>query len=90
MVDVRNIRPSPRMLPFFSLNAILIAVFAILFYRAAQFDDCSKWVGILWAILSVALSLAMTRWLHWGALGLVLGQVALFVSIGVYRVIRDR
>jgi len=73
------------MLPFYSWNFLLTVVFAIFFYRAGEFDGAP---GLLWAILSTAISLLIWQWLHGGLLGIILGQVALFVGIGVFRVIR--
>jgi hypothetical protein len=74
------------MLPFYSWNFILMLVFAIFYYRAAEFDDCS---GILWAAMSLAISLLIWQWLHWGALAMIFGQILLFVGIGVFRIIRE-
>ena len=73
------------MMPFYSWNFLLMVVSAIFFYRAGEFDGGP---GLLWAALSVAISLVIWQWLHWGVLEMLLGQVALFVGIGVYRVIR--
>jgi hypothetical protein len=36
----------------------------------------------------VAISLLIWQWLRWGLLAMILGQIGLFVAIGVYRVIR--
>jgi hypothetical protein len=76
------------MLPFYSWNFILMVVFAIFYYRAAQFDGGSELSGLLWAALSVAISFLIWQWLRWGVLAMLFGQIALFVGIGVYRVIR--
>jgi hypothetical protein len=65
-----------------------MVVFAIFFYRAALFDGCPASVGLLWAALSVAISLLVLQWLRWGLLVMVLGQIGLFVGIGVFRVVR--
>jgi ABC-type thiamin/hydroxymethylpyrimidine transport system permease subunit len=75
------------MLPFYSWNFVLMVVFAIFYYRAAEFEDCS---GTLWAGLSIAISAVIWQWLHWGLLAMILGQVLLFIGIGVFRVIRDK
>ena len=73
------------MLPINSWNIILIIVFAILFYRAGQFDDGP---ALLWTALSVAISFLILFWLKWGLFAMILGQVGLFVGLGVFRVIR--
>jgi len=73
------------MMPFYSFNFLLLIVFAVFFYRAGEFDNAP---GILWAALSVVISLLVWQWLRWGLLAMVLGQVALFVGIGVVRAIR--
>jgi hypothetical protein len=70
---------------FYSFNFLLTVVFAIFYYRAGEFDGGP---GLLWAALSVAISLLIWQWLRWGLLAMILGQIGLFVAIGVYRVIR--
>jgi hypothetical protein len=71
------------MVPSFALVGVV--VFAIFFYRAGEFEDAP---GLLWAALSVLVSVLVLRWLRWGMLGLLLGQAGLFVGIAAYRVIR--
>jgi hypothetical protein len=73
------------MMTFYSFNFLLTVVFAIFYYRAGEFDGGP---GLLWAALSVAISLLIWQWLRWGLLAMILGQIGLFVAIGVYRVIR--
>ena len=73
------------MLPFYSWNFVLMVVFAIFFYRAGVFENSSAW---LWTGLSVAISLVIWQWFHWGLLAMILGQLGLFVGIGVFRVLR--
>jgi hypothetical protein len=73
------------MLPFYSFSFLFTVVFAIFFYRAGEFDGGP---GLLWAVLSIAISLLIWQWLRWGLLAMVLGQILLFVGIGVVRVIR--
>jgi hypothetical protein len=73
------------MLPFYSWNFFVLVGFAIFYYRAGEFDGGP---GLLWAILSVGISLLIWQVLHWGLLVMLLGQIALFIGIGVYRVIR--
>jgi len=76
---------STDMLPFYSFSFLATVLFAIFFYRAGEFDGGP---GLLWAGLSVAISLLVWRWLGLGWLGIILGQVGLFVGIGVFRVLR--
>jgi len=73
------------MMMFYSFNFLLMVVFAIFFYRAGEFEGSP---GLLWAALSVAISFLIWQWLRWGLLAMVLGQIGLFVAIGVFRVIR--
>jgi len=73
------------MMQFYSFNFLLMVVFAIFFYRAGEFDGGP---GLLWAALSVAISFLIWQWLGWGLLAMLLGQVGLFIAIGVFRVIR--
>jgi hypothetical protein len=73
------------MLPLYSINFVLLVVFAIFFYRAGQFDDGP---GLLWAALSVFISLLIWQWLQWGLLAMILGQVVLFAGIGFFRAMR--
>jgi hypothetical protein len=73
------------MMPLYSFNFLLTVVFAIFFYRAGEFEGSP---GLLWAALSVAISLLIWRWLGWGLLAMILGQIGLFVAIGVFRVVR--
>jgi len=73
------------MLPFYSFDFILMVVFAIFFYRAGVFDGGP---ALLWAALSVLISLLVWQGLGWGLVAMILGQVGLFVGIGVFRVIR--
>jgi len=70
------------MMPLYSL--VLVA-FAIFFYRAGEFENCP---GVLWAAVSVVISLLTWQWLRWGPLGMILCQIGLFVGIGVFRVVR--
>ncbi len=73
------------MMPFYSFNAVLLVVFAVCFYRAGVFDNGP---ALLWAVLSAAISLLVWQVFHWGLMGMIVGQVGLFVGIGVVRVVR--
>ncbi len=73
------------MLPFYSFNFVIMLVFAIFFYRAGVFDGGP---GLLWTALSIAISLLIWQWLGWGLLAMIIGQLGLFISITIFRVIR--
>ena len=66
------------MLPFYSLNLVIVIAMAVFFYRAAEFEDGP---GLLWAALSVAISLLFWMVFRLGWIGIILGQVGLFVGI---------
>ena len=70
-------------MPYFAI--FLIIAFAIFFYRAAESENE---FGLLWCGLSVLISVAALFFLHWGLLGTLLGQVGLFVGIGIFRMMR--
>jgi hypothetical protein len=73
------------MMPLYSFHFVFLIVFAVFFYRAAAFEDGP---ALLWAALSVLISLLIWQWLRWGLLAMLLGQVGLFVGIGVFRAVR--
>ena len=60
---------------------------AVFFYRAAEFEDESTWV---WSGLSVLIFALTMFWLHCGWLGILLGQIGLFVGITFFRMWRSR
>jgi hypothetical protein len=70
------------MLPFYSYNFILTVVSAIFYYRAGEYENTS---GLLWAGLSIGVSLGIWEGLGGGFLALLAGQVGLFVAITFYR-----
>ena len=70
-------------MPYFTI--LLISLFGAFFYRAAEFENESR---LLWCGLSIVISLATMFFLHWGWLGIVFGQVGLFVGITVFRMTR--
>ncbi len=72
-------------MPFYSFNFVLLVACAIFFYRAGEFEGSS---GILWAGLSVAISVGVWRVFDWGWFGMLLGQLGLFVGITVVRMFR--
>ena len=63
----------------------MMVVCAIFFYRAGVFEDGP---GILWAALSVLISILIWQWLGGGLFAMLLGQMGLFVGITVFRGIR--
>ena len=73
------------MMPLYSISFLLLVACAILFYRAGEFEGSS---GILWAAVSVLISVVVWRWLRWGWAGIIVAQVPLFFAIGVYRASR--
>jgi len=70
-------------MPYFTI--LLIGLCGAFFYRAAEFENESR---LLWCGLSIVISLATMFFLHWGWLGIVFGQVGLFVGITVFRMTR--
>ncbi len=73
------------MLGLYSFNFLLMVASAVFFYRAGVFDNGP---GLLWAVLSVLISILVWQWLGWGLLAMTLAQIGLFVGIGVFRAIR--
>jgi len=67
------------------LSILIVAVCGAFFYRAAEFENASS---LLWCGLSVTISVAILFLLQWGLLGIVLGQVGLFVGITIFRIVR--
>ena len=67
-------------------TTVVIIASAIFFYRAAKYDGSS---AVLWVVLSVVVSLLLLTLLRLGWVGIILGQVGLFLGITIFRVIRD-
>lgn len=67
------------------LVIVVLSVCAITFYQMGRYER--SW-GLLWAALSVLVSFGAMRYLPTGFLGVLLGQVALFVAITIYRMRR--
>lgn len=65
------------------LPIVVLAVCAIFFFRAGQHER--SW-GVLWALLSVAVSFVALYFLNWGLIGVFAGQAVLFLGITLYRV----
>lgn len=64
------------------LPLVALVVFAVVFYRAGKMEH--SW-GLLWATLSLAISILTLFALHWGWIGFFGGQAALFMGITFYR-----
>ena len=64
------------------LIGLLMGGCALFYYRAAEFENSS---GLAWAGLSLLVSILCWRLFHFGWLGVLLGQVALFIGITIYR-----
>jgi len=71
----------------FYMPVLVCLAFAVFFYRAAEFEDESTWI---WCGLSVLISALTMFWLHWGWLGIILGQIGLLVGIAFLRMWRSR
>ena len=69
------------------MQFIVLLVCASFFYKAAEFEDRS---GILWAGASAGFFVLTWMVFHWGFVGDLAGQAALFVGIALARVIVDR
>ena len=67
------------------LLIVVIVVCAVFYHRVADFENES---GLLWSGLSVLVSALVLFLFHAGWLGVLLGQVGLFVGIGIFRVVR--
>jgi hypothetical protein len=63
-----------------------VIAFAVFFYRAGEFENDGS-PGLLWTVLSLAVSL-LTLWLRMGLMGLLFGQICLYLGITLYRVNR--
>jgi hypothetical protein len=66
-------------MPYFSL--LIVLCFAIFYYRVGEAEYSS---GGLLALISVALSVLGLLLLHWGWLGILLLQAALFFALSLW------
>lgn len=66
-------------MPYFSL--LIVLCFAIFYYRVGEAEYSS---GGLLALISVALSVLGLLLLHWGWLGILLLQAALFLALSLW------
>ncbi len=67
------------------LLIVVIVVCAVFYHRVAELENKS---GLLWSSLSVLVSALVLFLFHAGWLGVLLGQIGLFVGIGVFRMVR--
>jgi len=67
------------------LLIVVIVAGAVFFHRAAEFENESS---LLWSGLSVLVSALVVFLFHAGWLGILLGQIGLFIGIGVFRMLR--
>lgn len=76
---------------FLQPNWILAFVCAYVFYVAGRSEarDGARDNGILWCGLSIALSALIIQIFGGGWLSVLLAQGGFFVSIGIFRAIRD-
>ena len=69
------------------LTILLIVACAIFFHRAAEFENESS---LVWAGLSVVISVTTFFVFHWGWLGCLLGQAGLFLGIAIFRTLHSK
>ena len=67
------------------LLIVVIVVCAVFYHRVAELENESC---LLWSGLSVLVSALVLFLFHAGWLGVLLGQIGLFVGIGVFRMVR--
>ena len=70
------------------IGLLLMLCCVLLFYRAGRMEG-SRSTGLLFAALSAGIWMGTGYWLGGGLPLLILGQIALFVGIGIYRVRKD-
>ena len=74
--------------PVYSFEFVVLLAAAVLYYKAAELEKLDH--PMLWAGLSIAVSMFTWRFLSWGVIGCIGGQVVLAIGIGVSRVLRSR
>jgi len=67
------------------VTILFIGAFGTFYYRAAEFEKEST---LIWCGLSVLISVLTIFWLHWGLLGMIFGQIGLYVGITIVRILR--
>lgn len=73
---------------FYSFNFFLLLLCAAAYYKLADLDPDAS--AILWAGLSIGVSLLTWRVLGWGIVGNLIGQLAIFAGITFVRALRSR
>ena len=77
---------------FLQPNWIIAFVCAFVLYGAGKSEarDAGRNTGALWAGLSIAVSALLIRFFGAGSFLVLIGQAALFVTIGVFRAMRSK
>jgi hypothetical protein len=77
---------------FLQANWIFAFVCAFVLYGAgkAEAREAGRNAGLLWAGLSIAVSALLIRFLGAGSILVLIGQAALFASIGIFRAMRSK
>lgn len=73
--------------PISFLDIALVAVFAVVFYKAAEIEKTSV---IFWPSLSICVFLLNKIWLGWGLLGVLMQQVFLFLGMSIWLYFKSR
>lgn len=68
------------------LSIVIASVCAAFFWTGAQIEGAPRW---LWGGLSLLISAAIIYWLNWGFIGIIPGQIALFIAIAIFRARRN-
>lgn len=79
---------------FYQSNWLMAFVCASLFFAMAVQEargrgDTSSAVGLLWFGLSMAASAATINWFDGGWIAVLVAQLAQFIGIAIFRVLRD-
>jgi hypothetical protein len=74
--------------PLYTFEFVLLLGCAALYFKLAELDPHAS--PMLWAGMSVLVFFVTWRWLGWGLLGDVVGQIALLGGITAVRVLRER
>jgi hypothetical protein len=68
------------------LTLVVVSVSAITLYRIGKYE---RSLGVLWALLSIAISYLALRFFGGGMGGVLLGQLLLLVCITLFRMWRN-
>lgn len=74
-----------------SIEVVLAIVCAVTFFRAGRFESTGEAYdyGFFWALMSMLVSALFLLAFHASWFVLLLGQIGLFLGIGVFRAILD-